>query len=74
MSLHKEFVWWVCQQMFILLFGYVYISAELSYLMMLFMAVFQVFLWRLSRNYISVKIFYSYFIYTFSFIFIMKAS
>ena len=70
MSLHKEFVWvGLPTNVYTAFSDYVYISAELSYLMMVIHGCISGVLWRLSRNYISVKIFYSYFIYTFSFIF-----
>lgn len=65
MSLHKEFVGGFANKCLYCFSDYVYISAELSYLMMVIHGCISGVLWRLSRNYISVKIFYSYFIYTF---------
>lgn len=70
MSLHKEFVWvGLPTNVYTAFSDYVYISMGLSYLMMVIHGCISGVLWRLSRNYMSVKIFYSYFIYTFAFIF-----
>lgn len=70
MSLYKEFVWvGLLINVYIVFSDYVYIFAELSYLMMVIYGCILGVLWRLFRNYIFVKIFYLYFIYIFFFIF-----